>query len=156
MVYACHIFFQLSDRGKYFEMSYDIDISISIICIRDMLGFFSFHYATGSCRLGSPVAPSDPGFQGLLCTTLRHCYMKRSSSVAVTDRPTRRNGPRPNSHSHWFSTETLLPFLPDASAASASPYVGSWGACDDGAGVGWSEKSCLGVTKASRACAPAH
>ena len=55
-------------------MAYDIDISISNIYIRDMLELSSFHSATGSCRLGSLLAPSVPGCQGLLCTTLRHCY----------------------------------------------------------------------------------
>ena len=45
----------------------------------------------------------------------------RRSSVSATDRPPRRGLPRPNCHSHWLILYTLLPFLPDSSAASVSP-----------------------------------
>ena len=45
----------------------------------------------------------------------------RRSSVSATDRPPRRGLPRPNCHSHWLISYTLLPFQPDSSAASASP-----------------------------------
>ena len=37
------------------------------------------------------------------------------SSVTVTNRPHRRGLPRPNCHSHWFTSWMLLPFLSDAS-----------------------------------------
>ena len=43
--------FELSD--KYFEMSYPMDIPITNICIRDILGISSFQSATGPCCLGS-------------------------------------------------------------------------------------------------------
>ena len=46
----------------------------------------------------------------------------RRSSLSATDRPPRRGLPRPNCHScRWLISYTLIPFLPDSSAASASP-----------------------------------
>ena len=45
----------------------------------------------------------------------------RRSSLSATDRFPRRGLPRPNCHSHLLISYTLLPFLPDSSAASASP-----------------------------------
>ena len=45
----------------------------------------------------------------------------RRSSVSATGRPPRRGLPCPNCHNHWLISYTLLPFLPDSSAASASP-----------------------------------
>ena len=49
--------FELSK--KHFEMSYPLDISITNICIRDILRVFSFLSSTGPCSLGSLAAPSD-------------------------------------------------------------------------------------------------
>ena len=54
--------FELLD--KYFEMSYPMNISITNICIMDILGISSFHSATGRCRLESLAAPSDQGCRG--------------------------------------------------------------------------------------------
>ena len=45
----------------------------------------------------------------------------RSSSVSATNRPPRRCLPRPNCHSHSLISCMLLLFLPDSSAATASP-----------------------------------
>ena len=45
----------------------------------------------------------------------------RRSSVSAIDRPPRSGLPRPNCHSHWLISYTLHPFLPNLSAASASP-----------------------------------
>ena len=56
-VCAWYILF-LSSRvnsDKYFKMSYPSDISITNICIRDILGISSFHLATGPCRLAAPA-----------------------------------------------------------------------------------------------------
>ena len=78
-----------------------------------------FQSTRGPCRLGSLAAPSGLGRHGPLCTTF--ATVMRHSSVSATDRPPRRGLPRPNCHSHWSISYTLLPFLPDSSAASASP-----------------------------------
>ena len=67
---SCYLF-ELS--GKYFEMSYPMDISITNICIRDILGISAFHLATGTFRLRSLAAPSDQGCHCLLCTTFHDC-----------------------------------------------------------------------------------
>ena len=42
-------------------------------------------------------------------------------AVSSTVRPPRRGLPRPNFHSHWLTSYTLLPRLPSAAAESAQP-----------------------------------
>jgi hypothetical protein len=42
-------------------------------------------------------------------------------AVSSMVRPPRRGLPRPNFHSHWLSSYTLLPRLPSAAAESAQP-----------------------------------
>ena len=61
--------FKLSD--KYFQMSHPMDMSVTNIFVRDILGISSFH-STGPCGLGSLAAPSDPGCHGLRCGSLHH------------------------------------------------------------------------------------
>ena len=89
--------FEFSD--KYFEISYPMDISITNICIRDILGIYSFHSATGS--LWSLAAPSDQGCHGLLCGTLHHCdapLFSRSHQQTPQTRFTLPNPPQPLVH----------------------------------------------------------
>ena len=90
MVYPLHIYlnFQtnVSTRNCESEMSSPMDIAITNICIRDIVGISSFHSATApyslvsltapsdpGCLLGSLAAPSDPGCHCLLCGTLHDC-----------------------------------------------------------------------------------
>ena len=64
-----------------------------------------------------------------LVTPLRPCpdyhvaLFKRPFRVLrpYTDRPPMQGLPRPNCHSHWFTSYTLLPLLPFTAAASAAP-----------------------------------
>ena len=90
--------FKLSD--EYFEMSYPMDISITNIqvCIRDIFGVSSFYFATGPCRLLLLRTRVDTAFFAPFTTVM----VRRS--VAATDRPPRRGLPRPNCHSHWFTS----------------------------------------------------
>ena len=65
-------------------------ISITDICVRDILGISSFHSASGPCRLGSLAAPSDPGCHCLLCGILHHCdvpLLSRSQCQPPTGPP---------------------------------------------------------------------
>ena len=78
-----------------------------------------FQSARGPCRLKCLAAPSGPGCHGPLRTILCHC---NAQLLSLSHRQAPRRGlPRPNCHIHWLISYTLLPFLPDSSAASASP-----------------------------------
>ena len=78
-----------------------------------------FQSARGPCSLESLVAPSGPGRHGPLHTIVCHCYAQLLS-FSHRQAPQTRFAP-PNCHSHWLISYTLLSFLPDSSAGSASP-----------------------------------
>ena len=92
-----------------------MDISITNIFIRNILGISSFHSATGPWLLGglAAAAPSDPGFNGLLCCTLHQGL----SSVAATDWPPRRGLPP--------KTATALLSLPPSTLHRSLPPLPS-------------------------------
>ena len=74
----------------------------------------------------------------------------RSSSVSATDRPPRRCLPSPNCHSHWLIPTRCFPSCPTR-RLHLPAHVETWRSCACAAGVGWSEYSCRGGTRASRA-----
>ncbi len=60
------------------------------------------------------------------------------SPVFSTDRPPRRGLPRPNCHSHWFTSYTLLPRLPSAAAVQCHSFPpGSLTSCAGCTGEEW-------------------
>ena len=100
MAYACHIFFNFQTNISKWHMTLtsQSQIFISGICLnylhsiqpRDLAALGAFWL------LQSRVAKAF--FAPPFATAMR------CSSVALTDRPLRRGLPRPNSHSHWFSS----------------------------------------------------
>ena len=93
----------LSDfSDKYFEMSYPMDKLITNICNWDILGISLFHSSTGPVALGALLLlwtrVAMAFFVVPFTTAISRC------SVAATDRPPKRGLPRPNCHSHWFTT----------------------------------------------------
>ena len=118
-----------------------------------------FQSARGPCRLESFAAPSSsgPGHDGPLRTILCHC-------CAPLLRLSHRQPPPPaQTASHWLILYTLARDVASLPAQllccicqPLAADVEAWLSCAGGAGVGWSEYSCLGGTGASRARAPAH
>ena len=90
-----------------------------LICIRDFLWISYYSPPGGLAALGALRRLRARVATALFAPSFATAM--RSSSVSATDRPPRRGLPRPNCHNHCLISYTLLPFLPDSLAASASP-----------------------------------
>ena len=97
------------------------------------MGYLNHKYLYPGYSMDSPAYPSPSWALAALRALLRLRALVATallapsfatamcrSSVSATNRPPRRSLPRPNCHSLWLISYTLLPFLPDSSAALAS------------------------------------
>ncbi len=93
-----------------------IDVNICLDTVQTRLCSFTttLHFPSGPISLATPASLSSEQEQLLLSSLLL-------APVFSTDRPPRRGLPRPNCHSHKFTSYKLLPRRPSATAVSQLP-----------------------------------
>ena len=101
-------------NNKYFRMSYVRDIYL-----KSQIIWISYSSPPGAPAALGPWEPCGAFGPCPLCTI--HCLCDAPLLSLSHWQAPQTSLPRPNCHNHWLISYTLLHFLPDSSAASASP-----------------------------------